>query len=258
MIKFSWQTAVISATVGLSMGLLSLPANAGIIESFDGSKRIKDSTGGGKDSVTVVSDPQDSSGKAYKHTVSGGYRAESSLKKTKIGETYWYGWSLYIPEDFKNPKSFNIIAQQAAYPSKRDKKFPCGAVGHRMDIRSNGDIYYASQHKGNQKGDMECVKYPLTKLDQVRGKRVDFVQHVKWTGDSDGFLKIWMRTNDGEYKQLVDRKGPTWWNDEGEGPYLKVGVYAGSGNKGKANTSLFSDNYKIGDGESSFEEVAPK
>jgi len=31
------------------------------------------------------------------------------------------------------------------------------------------------------------------------GKWVDFVMHVKWTGDSDGFLKLWVKEGDKSY-----------------------------------------------------------
>ncbi len=83
--------------------------------------------------------------------------------------------------------------------------------------------------------------------------------HVKWTGDSGGFLKLWTRTGGGEYSQEVDYQGRTYWNDEGEGSYFKMGLYKGDPNfKGPAPRYLYTDEYRMGDSSSSFEEVAPR
>lgn len=246
------------AVSALTLPLLvtGLPVNAAIIESFDGSKMPHKSLGSGGDNVFIVKTPARDTGSAYKHTISGGYRSETSFKKTEIGSIYWYGWSTYIPLEYKNPAKFHMIAQHHSYPSKRDGKFPCGGGGHRLDIRSNGDIVYSNQYKGKTK-DMECTKQTISKLNDLKGKWVDFVQHVKWTGNSDGFMKLWMRIGDGEYKQVINYKGATWWNDESKAPYLKLGLYSGSGNKGKANATVYIDEYKLGDEKSSLEEVSP-
>jgi hypothetical protein len=87
----------------------------------------------------------------------------------------------------------------------------------------------------------------------MRGFWTDFVMHVKWTGNSDGFLKIWARTNNGPWKIRLDYKGATFWNNEGSGPNLKWGLYAGSG----GSRTIYTDEMRIGDAESSFQEVAP-
>lgn len=82
---------------------------------------------------------------------------------------------------------------------------------------------------------------------------------VKWTGNQDGFLKLWMRKGGGDYSQAVDYQGRTYWNDEGEGPLFKMGVYKGDPDfKGPAPRYLYTDEYRLGDNNSSFEEVEPR
>ncbi|MUL38255.1 polysaccharide lyase [Gloeocapsopsis dulcis] len=186
-----------------------------------------------------------------------GERSELAMKKTVIGNTYWYGWSMFIPSTWQNPSdSYDILAQWATYPSPRNGRFPCGSNGSYM-MRSGDNISFRFQRKGDQ-SDSECTSYNLASLPEVRGKWVDFVMQVKWTGNTDGFLKLWTKIGNSSYTQNVDYKGPTFWNDEGEGPYFKMGLYKGDPNfNGAAPRVLYTDEYRLGDANSSFEEVAP-
>ncbi len=49
---------------------------------------------------------------AFRHWVDRcGERSEFRMKKTKIGETYWYGWSMFIPSDWgSNDPGFDIFS----------------------------------------------------------------------------------------------------------------------------------------------------
>ncbi|KJH70052.1 polysaccharide lyase [Aliterella atlantica] len=203
--------------------------------------------------------PVRSGQKAFRHTVNRcGERSEFRMKKTKIGETYWYGWSMYIPTDWgSSDPGFDILTQWATYPTKRNGNFTCGANGSYI-TRNGNNVVFKFQHKGDSE-DIQCDRYNLAKISDIRGKWVDFVMHVKWTGNKDGFLKLWTRTGGDEYSQDVDYKGRTYWNDEGEGPNFKMGLYKGDPNfKGPAPRQLYTDEYRMGDAGSSFEEVAPR
>ncbi|MGQ9620094.1 MAG: alpha/beta hydrolase-fold protein, partial [Bacteroidales bacterium] len=91
-----------------------------------------------------------------------------------------------------------------------------------------------------------------------RGKWFDFVINARWTGNDDGFLKMWIKADDNNYFQKISYKGPTWWNDEDKGPYLKVGLYMGDpGWKGPEERTLFTDEIRIADEKQSFNDVAP-
>lgn len=170
--------------------------------------------------------PVRSGQKAFHHVVNRcGERSEFRMKKTKIGETYWYGWSMYIPSDWGNSDpGFDILSQWATYPTKRNGKFSCGANGSYI-TRNGNNVVFKFQHKGDDE-DIQCDRYNLAKISDIRGKWMDFVMQVKWTGNKDGFLKLWTRTGDGEYSQEVDYQGRTYWNDEGEGPNFKMGLYS--------------------------------
>lgn len=194
---------------------------------------------------------------AFRHWVNRcGERSELRMKKTQIGQTYWYGWSMYLPSDWQDTKEgFDIFSQWATYPTPRNGNFTCGANGSYI-VRNGSNVVFKFQHKGDST-DIQCDRYTLAKISDIRGKWVDFVMQVKWTGDKDGFMKLWMKTGDSSYVQKVDYKGRTYWNDEGEGPYFKTGLYKGAPNfKGPAPRYLYTDEYRLGDSNSSFAEVS--
>lgn len=194
---------------------------------------------------------------AFKHQVDRcGERSELEMNKTTIGSTYWYGWSIFIPSDWSDQDAgFDILSQWPAYPTSR--KMSCGAVGTYM-TRNGSDVIFKLQHQGDS-ADIDCNFYTLGKISQLRGQWVDFVMQAKWTGNKDGFLKLWMKVGNGSYAQKIDYKGRTFWNDEGSAPYMKMGLYKGDPNfKGPAPRAVYTDEYRLGDSNSSFEEVAPR
>jgi hypothetical protein len=67
-----------------------------------------------------------------------------------------------------------------------------------------------------------------------------------------------MKIGNDQYTQKLDYKGPSYWNNEGNGPYFKMGLYKGDPNfKGPAPRTVFTDEYRLGNDKSSFEEVSP-
>ncbi|WP_228054785.1 heparin lyase I family protein [Gloeocapsopsis crepidinum] len=195
---------------------------------------------------------------AFLHWVNRcGERSELAMQRTVIGNTYWYGWSMFIPSNWENPADdYDILTQWSIYPNVPGRRMPCSAVGSYI-LRSGDSISFRLQRKG-ENSDSECTRYSLANLSEVRGKWVDFVMHTKWTGNSDGFLKLWMKVGNEPYVEKINYSGRTYWNDEGTGPYFKMGLYKGDPNfKGAAPRYLYTDEYRLGDANSSFEEVAP-
>jgi len=126
-------------------------------------------------------------------------------------------------------------------------------------VISNNTLRFNFQHQGDV-ADLQCDKFALGNVSDMRGKWVDFVMHSKWTGNSDGFLKLWMKVGNGAYVQMVDYTGRTFWNDEDRGPYFKMGLYKGNTNwKGAgAPRYLYTDEYRLGNSSSSFADVTPE
>jgi enterochelin esterase-like enzyme len=215
-----------------------------------------------------VSSPVRAGKTAFKHwIIHDGERSELAMRRTKIGETCWYGWSLYLPADFDPAGHYTIVMQMAAYPPVPGRRFPGGGVGHHLTIGSGGGLGFTLQHQGvgtvkTAQGQeipaTEVKKFDIARADAMKGRWTDFVMHARWTGDDDGFLRFWVKVGDGSYQQKIDYKGATWFNDEGDGPYFKMGAYLGDpGWKGNSPRVVYTDEYRLGDANSSFDEVAP-
>ncbi len=193
-----------------------------------------------------------------------GERSELAMKRTEIGKTYWYGWSIFVPSKWQDTDAgADILNQWAAWPTSKNFHAgkACGAVGSFLARGRGGSsrdrVDFLLQHAGDS-AVIECNKFPLAKVSQMRGNWVDFVMNVKWTGNKDGFLKLWMKIGNRQYTQKIDYKGRTFWNDEDTGPYFKMGLYKGDPNwKGTAPRILYTAEYRLGNANSSFAEVAP-
>ncbi|MES1021692.1 heparin lyase I family protein [Gloeocapsa sp. BRSZ] len=258
-VKF-WFSLVFSTTVLLS--LVGHTSRANVIDSVteDSSQaRVRESSNSkGGDTCNKLKDKTIAGRQAFFHWVARcGERSELAMKRTVIGNTYWYGWSIYIPSDWQDTsQGYDIINQWAIYPTRINMKKGCGAAGSYI-ARSKNMFTFMLQRQGD-KDEVVCTKYPLAKVAEMRGKWVDFVMHVKWTGDKDGFLKLWMKSSSEPYQLKVNYTGSTYWNHAKSGPYFKMGLYKGDPNfAGPAPRYLYTAQYRLGDDNSNFQAVAP-
>jgi hypothetical protein len=187
------------------------------------------------------------------------------MAKTAIGSTYWYGWSVFIPAEWKAGDGNNAIMNQwATYPNIEGRNFreACGASGNYID-RSGDVIKFIFQRADGSAapGDIECTTHKIADIGEVSGKWMDFVMHAKWTGNTDGFLKLWVQIDGKGYQPVTGLEnyvGRTWWNDEGDGPYLKMGIYTGDPDfSGPAPRYFYTDEYRLGNSNASFSDVSP-
>jgi len=131
-------------------------------------------------------------------------RERSELRETgvrnKKGSTWWYGWSIYIPEGFRN-----------VYPTKV-------AMGqfHQEDGKP---AFMFQNHKGGLWLDSQLRNryYRLIKKKDFRGKWHRIEVNAHWSRSRDGFFKVWVN---GEQK--VDFKGATM---NKKLVYFKYGIY---------------------------------
>ncbi|MFY2512234.1 heparin lyase I family protein [Acinetobacter soli] len=190
----------------------------------------------------------------YKHIVERcANRAEISMKKMKKNINYWQKWSLYIPDNYSFQASgAHIFSQWAAYPKNPSINLPCQGIGHFIALnRDNKSIEYNLQASNNDTGNGGgfCKKFTLIAYNQnYKGHWLDFIQNGKWTGNSDGYIKIWVRVRGlSNYNLVMDYKGVTWWNDQNSGPYFKMGLYKGISNwkGGNSPAIVMTTSYKL-------------
>jgi len=208
--------------------------------------------------VTEVSDPVRGGETAFRHWLDQqGQRSELAMTKTQINGVYWYGWSMLIPGDFDYHGSDTTAMRLATRPSAKTDESSVGIRGSYMQICSDGRLVFHLQHPDGH-GTATCAEFTLAQdVASLKGKWLDFVMHTKWTGDNNGFFKLWMKFHDNNYLHRVNYQGATWWPETPHGPCLKMGLYMDqAGWNGPPSRTLYTDEYRLGDGASSFNDVA--
>lgn len=199
------------------------------------------------DSLTIVTSPV----RAGKHAaktllratdpeVNGGQRAEFSdgkrLTPIEMEKDYWYGLSIFVPEDFRGPTESNAVLFQ--WHTQQGGPSPV------LAIRVRGEEWLLT---GNPPG----KKRTLAKLPLVKGRWTDWVVHARWSAKADGFLTIW---KDGV--EIVNERNIVTQYPEELGPYAKFGQYH-SVDKEIPQNVVYFDEYRVAGPGGSYEQVAP-
>jgi hypothetical protein len=133
-------------------------------------------------------------------------RERTELKQTSYqyhGETWWYGFSLYVPRGHKNvwpaKLSFAQFHQEGAKP-----------------------VIMFQNHKGGlwldiHDADRTIELIELVPQSELAGRWHDLILQIKWSRDSDGFIRAWIGG-----KTAADFTGKTM---SAEQVYFKFGLY---------------------------------
>lgn len=170
----------------------------------------------------------------------------SNEGRPKIGESRWYRFSYYWPENLGNGC---LIAQFPTFPTKRNFKQGCNGVGSDIRLEGDGSVVFTFQRPTAQ-ADITCSHHRIGTM--TPGEWHTAIVHVKWTQEDDGFVEIWW---DGKKTVNIKRQA-TYWADEGTAPYFKVGAYKGDPWKGAAPFRIYTDDVFVFDGDASYRDVA--
>ena len=179
-----------------------------------------------------------------------------------IGNEYWIGLSIYLQSDWVDDVDHcgDLIWQFQASPDDGEPyRSPVLAIfvdQDQYELMSKWDSRSFSPDN-TWTGGKTLWSGPLA---PDKGRWVDWVINIKWSWQSDGYIKVW---KDGQV--IAERSGPNCSNDD-RGPYTSFGVYKWPwkpGNEGKYPESLtddrlvYYDEFRIGDADANYEDVAP-
>lgn len=198
------------------------------------------------DSLTLVTSPV-RAGKYAVRTllratdpeVNGGQRAEfsDSAKDTKIEmeKEYWYGLSIYIPNDFVAPTKTNAVLFQ--WHTQQGGPSPV------LAIRAMGENWLITTNATEK-------KRVLAKMPFEKDRWTDWVVHAHWSAEKKGFWTIWK-----EGVEVVNERDIVTQYPEALGPYAKFGQYHSVGEVPR--NVVYFDEYRVAGAEGSYEAVAP-
>jgi len=187
------------------------------------------------------------------------YRTEVSGPGSNVGKEYWYGFSIFLPDDYTVDSIWEIVAQWHGVPDfdkGEDWRNPVMALstnGGKWGLVTRWDAKVNTFESGKKKYG-GTRNYDLGKY--RKDKWTDWVVHVNWSYKANGLLEVW---RDG--KKVVTQKGPNAFNDK-KGPYFKMGLYKGwkdpSRDSDKVSTRLlYHDEFRMAGAGGQYEDVAP-
>lgn len=182
-----------------------------------------------------------------------------NLKNFAFDKEYWIAWSMYVPSDFIKP-SWGVLGQW--HKAGQDRDGNCdqlprpenSAVAQPiMNFLSGTDdkpvmkVQITGQSDFCQPRGYDYKKQFLSPA-LKKGAWNDIVIHKKFSYSKKGISRMWLN---GE--KFIDIKEINAHNDP-KSPYLKLGFYASS----KHDHTVYYDEIRIGDANSSYAEVSPK
>jgi hypothetical protein len=168
-----------------------------------------------------------------------GQRAEfsDSAKDTTIEmeREYWYGLSIYLPEEFAAPTRSDAVLFQ--WHTQQSGPSPVLAIR-----AAKGDWLIT--------GNATEKKRVLARIPFEKNRWTDWVVHVRWSAERTGFWTIWQ---DGV--EIVSERDIVTQFPEALGPYAKFGQYHSVGEV--PQNIVYFDEYRVAGPEGSYATVAP-
>lgn len=187
------------------------------------------------------------------------YRTEVIGPEADIGKEYWYGFSIFLPDDYVPDKIWEIVAQWNCIPdSDVGEKWRNPVLAlfttagrwswvTRWDAKRNTFESGKRQYSGEREYDLGPYR---------RNLWTDWVVHIKWSFKPYGILQIW---KNGE--KVIDQNGPNTFNDA-HGPIFKMGLYKGwskpeTRSDAVSRRVLYHDEFRMAGPTATYQDVAP-
>jgi len=174
--------------------------------------------------------------------IANGMRSEIKLAPVPAFSERWYGFSIYFPQNwsnnYKGSNDWILLAQW--HSVNNNYAGPPIALSSLM-----GGIIGLSVKNG-----VIETRYNITTINDVAGKRTDWVFHIKLNYSGGGLVETWLNGN-----KVVTHNGVVGYN-ENVGPYFKTGIYRGL--QTQCPITLYIDNFKVGNESSNYNEVNPR
>lgn len=174
------------------------------------------------------------------------------------GSERWFGFSVYIPQSWRNHNGFTIAAQiKEGMPDRgepvRSPFLPIELRNGVWQIYNRWDPNRISRPANNGNGgSIRSLK--LYESPYAKGQWTDWVIHAYWSYENDGILEIWKNGT-----RVVNKIGANCYNDVDHDFHFKIGLYKPGYRAGEPSPLvLYFDEVRIGDSTARYADVAPR
>jgi hypothetical protein len=174
------------------------------------------------------------------------------IQKMQYDTVYWIGFSIYLPVDFRPP---SVPGYWLMFWDSHMVPDPGDLGMNLFDTVSTYNKYFQFRINGESRRIHPAYDDQVRKVTYVisppaKGRWVDYVLHFKfgWNPNNNPFIKVY---RDGVL--VLDDRGINCSNDAIP-PFMKFGLYG----KVQYDTIVYYDEFRFGDANSSYAEVAPR
>lgn len=217
--------------------------------------------------VSFVNDPAGGANRVAKFVMQTIYeRAEVRAQRNgypeinpATGATLWYGWRLYVPVNSGVSGYGGIVSQ--FHPGQQAAAKGVKGSPTTLRINENNWSFYIKYQTGIS-GDTILYnneEFNLGSCAGDRGRWTEWVMQVQWTPANTGFIRLWKNG-----VQVIGGSALAQWEnhatfyDIDRCPNFKMGMYRGDPNwKGPDNMTLYGDDYRMGNSNATYNDVAP-
>ena len=172
----------------------------------------------------------------------------------------WYAWSMYLPEDTSYiDGAWTILGQfkeirGSKYRNKKYKECKDDEVGLRLGFRLQEEglelfretCYISGNNNTPKYKTEEQIIIQQSELKNKRNQWLDFLMHVNWSFEKDGFINLWVNKN-----KLYEHKGinssiPVIHDGKKPGVSFRFGIYNGKRYDPVKPQIVYYDSFKRG------------
>ena len=174
----------------------------------------------------------------------------------------WYAWSMYLPKDTNHiDEAWTLTGQfkELGGSKYRNKKYPsCKDPGEEVGLRLGFRIkeegltlfretcYIRENGKVPEYSVEEQIIIPTIELNKKKNNWLDFLMHVNWSFEKDGFINLWVNED-----KLYEHKGinssiPVAHKGKNPGVAFRFGIYNGNRFDPVKPQVLYYDSFKRG------------
>ena len=207
-------------------------------------------TDGGE--ISVVNNP-DGSGRVLRaYRDQNDRRAEVRVYSCEL-EEYWYGFRLFVPNNYPGVTRRTHINQWHAgggsEPEGGFRKIDGNGQPYGFKIDENDEFVMSFAYLVAKNTLQYKYIHTGIKWSDHKGKWLNWAIHANWSTSNDGFAEVFF-----EGKSVGRYNGKTWGH-LGNDPMWKVGSYSGSL---KGDATLYFDDLYVGDERASLSDVNPR
>ena len=172
---------------------------------------------------------------------------------------HWYAWSMYIPKETTFHEGWTILGQfkETNGSHERNKKYKeCknDEVGLRLGfkLQDQGLILFRETchvKKNQNKPKYYKIEKILLSNDQIDNRKdqwLDFLIHVNWSFEEDGFINLWLNDKKVYEHQGINSSVPVKYKGQLPGVLFRFGIYNGYRSKPLPPQVIYYDSFKRG------------